>query len=167
MLPLMLYMVVLTQAFPLVAQIDASPPDAKELKDTNPVLLALVSLALLPFQNIAFVAASPTASRRFTHDVLSVPRLVRRLPASVIHALVVSFPASLSVTSSDFNIKQMDVPKAILDNLLDLVNSTIQQQNIQISVCDQLPTCADTAMDRMFVLLLTHVFFDRLYTWRR
>jgi hypothetical protein len=106
------------------------------------VLLALVSLALQPFQNIAFVAALPTASRPFTRHVLSVSRLVQRLPASVVTSLVNSFPSSLSIISGDFDAKHLDLPKAILDNLLDLVNATVQQHNPQISVWPHFPARA-------------------------
>jgi hypothetical protein len=81
------------------------------------------------------MASSFTASHRFTLNILSVPQLVQHLPGSVLNALVVSFPNSLAVSAASFSDKRMDPgPKAILDNLLDLVNATIRQHNTQISV---------------------------------
>lgn len=110
------------------------PLHPKDAKDAHPVLLGLVSLALLPFHNIAFLASSSKAPQDFTAHILAVPSLVRRLPTSLAQSLVCSFPSSLMVSVSSFDSKSTSSARTILDNLLDLVAAAVQQHNVQISV---------------------------------
>jgi len=102
-------------------------------KQGKEALMGLVSLALIPFGNLALVG-SPSlslASRQFTRKILTIPHLVEQLPSVLIQSLVASLPHSLLTTTDDF--LEVKDAKKILDNLLQLINPTIQKQNVEIS----------------------------------
>jgi len=112
-------------------QLQGSLATSKQGKEA---LMGLVSLALIPFGNLALVG-SPSlslASRQFTRKILTIPHLVEQLPSVLIQSLVASLPHSLLTTTDDF--LEVKDAKKILDNLLQLINPTIQKQNVEISV---------------------------------